>query len=46
MRLMILLVLLVGGCTHDVRSRYPAAPDAPTGPLVLLLSQSASRVSA
>ncbi|MDQ3368121.1 MAG: hypothetical protein M3680_22070 [Myxococcota bacterium] len=45
MRLMILLVLLIGGCAHDVRSRYPAAPDAPTGTLVLLLSQSASGVS-
>ncbi|HEU0035321.1 MAG TPA: hypothetical protein VFQ53_32150 [Kofleriaceae bacterium] len=41
---MLLLVLAVG-CTHDVHVRYPAAPDAPTGRLVLLLSQPASNVS-
>src|SRR5436190_998808 len=37
---MILTVLLVG-CAHDVRVRYPAPPDAPTGTLVLRLTTSA-----
>ena len=40
-----LLAVFVLGCAHDVRARYPAAPDAPTGTLVLLLSQPASGVS-
>ena len=44
MRFVVFLVLLVG-CPHDARTRYPAAPDAPTGTLVLLLSQAASNVS-
>ena len=47
MRAVVLLLLLVGlvGCAHDVRVRFPAPADAPTGRLVLLLTQSASGVS-
>ena len=44
MRFALLAVLLIG-CAHDVHARYPAAPGAPTGTLVLLLSQPASGVS-
>jgi hypothetical protein len=36
-----LLALFVAGCAHDVRASYPAAPDAPTGTLVLRFTQSA-----
>ena len=34
MRLVVFSLLLVA-CAHDVRVRYPAPPDAPTGTLVL-----------
>jgi hypothetical protein len=44
MRFVFVLAFLIG-CAHDVRARYPAAPDAPTGTLVLLLSQPAHGVS-
>ncbi len=40
-----LLVLLFACSTQAARVRYPAAPDAPTGTLVLLLSQDASDVT-
>jgi len=39
------LVLAVAACSHDVYARFPAAPDEPTGTLVLLMSQAASDVS-
>jgi hypothetical protein len=41
----VVIAALVGGCAHDVRARFPAAPDAPTGTLILLLSQPASAVT-
>ena len=41
----LLCLLFLAGCPHPVTSQYPAAPGAPTGRLVLLLSQSASGVS-
>ena len=41
---LVVLVLLIYGCAHDVHSRYPAAPDEPTGTVVLLLSQPADDV--
>jgi hypothetical protein len=44
MRVVLVLLLLVG-CAHDVRASYPAPPGAPTGRLVLLLSQPASGVT-
>ena len=44
MRFAAILVVLLG-CAHDVRVRYPSPPDEPTGTLVLLLSQPASGVS-
>ncbi len=44
MRLAWLLVILVA-CSHDVRVKFPAAPGAPTGTLVLLLGQAASDVA-
>jgi hypothetical protein len=37
----VLLCLFLFSCTHDVRVTYPAAPDAPTGTLVLRLTTSA-----
>jgi hypothetical protein len=39
------ICVLVIACSHDVRVRYPAAPGAPTGTLVLLLSQPAAAVA-
>jgi hypothetical protein len=44
------LLLLLGGaglaaCAHDVRARFPAPPDAPTGTLELVFSAPASDVS-
>ena len=44
MRLVCLLVFLIG-CAQDIHTRFPAPPEAPTGRLVLLLSQAASGVS-
>lgn len=42
MRFVWLTVIFVVGCGgHDVRVEYPAAPDAPTGTLILKLSTSA-----
>jgi hypothetical protein len=46
MRFVLIAVLAMTACTpHDVHVKYPAAPGAPTGQLVLLLSQPASGVS-
>jgi hypothetical protein len=45
MRLVLIALLVLAGCAHDIRTRYPAPPDAPTGTLVLLLTQSSSGVS-
>lgn len=39
MRLLLLLVALAG-CAHDVHVRYPAPPDAPTGSITLLFTAS------
>ncbi len=39
------LVLLVVGCTHDVKARYPSKPDEPTGTLVLAMTKPASGVT-
>jgi hypothetical protein len=44
MRLALVVVMLMG-CAHDVHTRYPAAPDEPTGSVVLLLSQPADDVN-
>jgi hypothetical protein len=41
----ILMALLVSACAKDVHVQYPAAPDDPTGTLVLLLSKPADGVS-
>jgi hypothetical protein len=41
----VLVVLLLVGCAHDVRATFPAPPNAPTGRLVLLLSHPAAGVS-
>lgn len=46
MRLVVLLLLVFGlGCGENIHTRFPAPPEAPTGRLVLLLSQTASGVS-
>jgi hypothetical protein len=39
------MVLLVVGCAHDVRARYPSLPDEPTGTLVLTMARPASGVT-
>lgn len=39
------MLMIATGCARDVRVRYPAAPDEPTGTLVLLLSKPASDVN-
>jgi hypothetical protein len=44
MRFSIVLVI-AAACSHDVVAHYPAAPNEPTGTLVLLMSQPASGVS-
>ena len=45
MRFLLIVVVWIAGCAHDVRVRYPAAADDPTGTVVLLLSQAASDVT-
>ncbi|GEM_PF-3395334 len=47
MRVLLALLVVFGfsGCAHDVRARFPAPPDVPTGTIVLLLSSAASGVS-
>lgn len=45
MRLAVVAILCLAACSHDVHVRYPAAPDEPTGTVVLLLSQPASDVN-
>ncbi|HUJ62479.1 MAG TPA: hypothetical protein VLX92_28455 [Kofleriaceae bacterium] len=44
MRLALALIVLAG-CAHDVRSHFPSAPGAPTGTLVLMMSQPADDVT-
>ncbi len=44
MRLLLILIAVVG-CAHDVQATFPAPPGAPTGKLVLLLSHPASNVT-
>ena len=39
------LVGLVGGCAHDVATRFPSQPTEPTGTLVLQLTKPASGVT-
>ncbi len=39
------VIVFIAGCAHDVHVRYPAAPDEPTGTVVLLMSQAASDVN-
>ncbi len=41
----VVVLFLVIGCSRDVRATFPAAPGAPTGKLVLLLSRPASNVN-
>lgn len=46
MRWIVLLALAAGCATaHDVRSHFPAPPDAPTGTLVLQMSEPADHVT-
>ena len=42
--LALLLVLLVG-CSHDIKARYPSRADEPTGTLVLTMTRPASGVT-
>jgi hypothetical protein len=44
-RIPIWLVLVVVGCSHDVKARYPSRPDEPTGTLVLTMARAASGVT-
>jgi hypothetical protein len=43
-RLLLVLVLVVG-CSHDILARYPSRPDEATGTLVLTMAKPASGVS-
>lgn len=45
MRIVFVVLVWITGCAHDVRVTYPAAPDEPTGSIVLLLSQPADDVN-
>lgn len=44
-RLLAAVFLLVTACAHDVHARYPAPPDAPTGTLTLVFTDTASPVN-
>ena len=39
------MVLLVVGCSHDIKARYPSRADEPTGTLVLTMARPASGVT-
>lgn len=43
-RLLVFWLVLLG-CSHDVRARYPSHPDEPTGTLVLTMAKPASGVT-
>lgn len=45
MRVVLVVLAMLAGCARDVHTRYPAAPDEPTGTVVLLLSQPADDVN-
>lgn len=45
MRNLILLLLLLGGCAHDVAARFPAPPGSPTGTVELVFTAAASDVA-
>ena len=45
MRIVVLVLLVIAGCAHDVRVRYPALPEQPTSSVVLRLSDAAQGVS-
>ena len=40
-----LVVLLIAGCSHDVRARFPSTPGDATGTLILKLTQPADGVT-
>lgn len=40
-----LVILLVVGCAHDVKARYPSRADEPTGTLVITMARPASGVT-
>ena len=39
------IVVLAAACAHDVRARFPAPPDAPTGSIALVFTSAASDVT-
>jgi hypothetical protein len=43
--LLVAVLVLVGGCSKDVRARYPSAPGDATGTLVLTMARPASGVT-
>ena len=45
MRIALLSLAVAAACSHDVVAHFPAAPDEPTGTLVLLMSQPATGVT-
>lgn len=45
MRVVLVLLVSLAACAKDVHVRYPAAPDEPTGTVVLLFSKPASGVN-
>jgi hypothetical protein len=42
---LLLVLVLVVGCSHDILARYPSRPDEATGTLVLTMAKPASGVS-
>jgi hypothetical protein len=42
---LVLILLVVVGCAHDVRARFPSRPEEPTSSIVLLLSSAADDVT-
>jgi hypothetical protein len=38
------IALVLAGCAHDVRTRYPSEPGEPTGSIVLVLTRASSGV--
>ncbi len=44
LRVILVVTLVLGGCAHDVRTRYPGPAMISTGSIVLVLTQSSSDV--
>ena len=43
--MVLLVAITAGGCSHDVKARFPSRADEPTGTLVLTMARPASGVT-